>query len=171
MSSTLISSAPSTEEIRQGFAAFPTGVTVITGLDAAHAPIGITISSFNTVSLSPPLILWSIATQSPLATAFAVGAKHIIHVLNHAQEDLAMNFAKRSTNQFMHVDHQLNHSGIPFIQGCAAHFECETVAVYPGGDHLIILAEIHDLAHDLTKAPLLFHRSQLSGLKSTNNKD
>ncbi len=168
MSSSLISSPPSTEEIRQGFAAFPTGVTVITGLDATHAPIGITISSFNTVSLNPPLILWSIATQSPLAAAFAVGAKQIIHVLNHAQEDLAINFAKRSANQFTHVNHQLNCSGIPFIQDCAAHFECETVAVYPGGDHLIILAEIHNLAHDLTKAPLLFHRSQLSGLKSTN---
>lgn len=168
MSSSLISSPPSTEEIRQGFAAFPTGVTVITGLDAAQAPIGITISSFNTVSLNPPLILWSIAKQSPLAAAFTMGTKHIIHVLNHAQEDLAITFAKRSTNQFTHVNHQLNRSGIPFIQDCAAHFECETVAVYPGGDHLIILAEIHHLAHDLTKAPLLFHRSQLSGLKSSN---
>ena len=117
MSSSLMSSPPATEEIRQGFAAFPTGVTVITGLDATLAPIGITISSFNTVSLNPPLILWSIAQQSPLAAAFAKGAKHIIHVLNHAQEDLAMNFAKRSTNQFTHVNHQLNHSGIPFIQG------------------------------------------------------
>ena len=168
MLSSLISSPTSTEEIRQGFAAFPTGVTVITGLDATQTPIGITISSFNTVSLNPPLILWSIAKQSPLAAAFAVGAKHIIHVLNHAQEDLAITFAKRSVNQFAHVTYQLNRSGIPFIQGCAAHFECETVAVYPGGDHLIIMAAIHDLAHDPNKTPLLFHRSQLSGLKSVN---
>ncbi|MCE7529714.1 flavin reductase family protein [Polynucleobacter sp. IMCC 29146] len=165
MPSSVINKPISSGDLRQGFAAFPTGVTVITGLDATQAPIGITISSFNTVSLNPPLVLWSIAKQSPLAAAFSVGAQHIIHVLNHAQEDLAITFAKRRTGQFATVNHLLNASGIPFLQGCAAHFECETVAVYPGGDHLIIVAQIHDLAHDPAKAPLLFHRSELSGIK------
>ena len=164
MHSTLLSSPFSTEELRQGFAAFPTGVTVITGLDTAQLPVGITISSFNTVSLDPPLILWSLAKQSPLTSAFSVGSKQIIHVLNDAQEELALSFAKRSPSQFDKVKYVLNQSGLPLIQDCVAHFECETVAVYPGGDHLIMVAQIYDLAQDKIKAPLLFHRSQLSGL-------
>ena len=97
-----------------------------------------------------------------------MGSKQIIHVLNDAQEELALSFAKRSPSQFDKVKYVLNQSGLPLIQDCVAHFECETVAVYPGGDHLIMVAQIYDLAQDKIKAPLLFHRSQLSGLNRTD---
>jgi flavin reductase (DIM6/NTAB) family NADH-FMN oxidoreductase RutF len=85
----------STQELRRAFSCFATGVTVITGIDQNGKPVGITISSFNTVSLNPPLVLWSIGSQSDLCNSFRIGQKQLIHVLDVNQKDLALVFAKQ----------------------------------------------------------------------------
>jgi len=91
---------------RNALGAFPTGVTIITTQDPADGRMtGITVNSFSSVSLDPPLVLWSLARKSPNIDQFAVGRQHAIHVLSHAQKDLAYHFAAPKPDKFAGVDH------------------------------------------------------------------
>jgi flavin reductase (DIM6/NTAB) family NADH-FMN oxidoreductase RutF len=155
------------QELRKGFASFATGVTVITCLDADQNAHGITISSFNTVSLEPPLILWSLKKHSRLMPNFEVGHKQLIHVLERSQEAMAMHFATVKENQFASISHKIAASGLTQIDGCAAYFECETVSVHTGGDHNIIVAKVLQLKHAPETQPLIFAHSKFMGLDSS----
>ncbi len=152
------------QELRKGFASFATGVTVITCLDEDRNHHGITISSFNTVSLEPPLILWSLKQHSRLMPWVEVGKKHLIHVLERTQEDLAMHFATVKQDQFVNVGHQISPSGLCQIDDCVAYYECETISVHTGGDHNIIVAKVIKLKNHPEKEPLIFARSKFVGL-------
>jgi flavin reductase (DIM6/NTAB) family NADH-FMN oxidoreductase RutF len=154
------------QELRKGFSSFATGVTVITCLDADQNSHGITISSFNTVSLEPPLVLWSLKKQSRLMPHFEVGHKQLIHVLERSQEAMAMHFATVKENQFESIAHKMTASGLTQIEGCAAYFECETVSVYTGGDHNIIIAKVLKLQHHPESQPLIFAHSKFVGIDS-----
>ena len=152
------------QELRKGFASFATGVTVITCLDESAGHHGITISSFNTVSLEPPLILWSLKKHSRLMPWVELGKKHLIHVLERSQEELAMHFATVKQDQFLRVEHRLTASGLTQIEGCVAYYECETVSVHAGGDHNIIVAKVINLKNHPEKEPLIFARSKFVSL-------
>jgi flavin reductase (DIM6/NTAB) family NADH-FMN oxidoreductase RutF len=152
------------QELRKGFASFATGVTVITCLDENHGHHGITISSFNSVSLEPPLILWSLKSKSRLMPWVEAGKKHLIHVLDRSQENLATHFATVKLDQFVGVDHKLAESGLTQINHCVAYYECETVSVHVGGDHNIIVAKVINLKNHPEKEPLIFARSKFVGL-------
>lgn len=152
------------QELRKGFASFATGVTVITCLDEDRNHHGITISSFNSVSLEPPLILWSLKQHSRLMPWVEVGKKHLIHVLERTQEDLAMHFATVKQDQFVSVGHQVAPSGLCQIDDCVAYYECETISVHTGGDHNIIVAKVINLKNHSEKEPLIFARSKFVGL-------
>jgi len=152
-------------ELRKAFSSFATGVTVITGIGSNSQAVGVTISSFNTVSLEPPLVLWSLSERSVLVDAFALGKKQLIHVLERSQEDLAMRFAKSTGDQFTGVNFTTEASGLAKLPDCVAYFECETIAVHPGGDHRIIVARIVNLHHHEERDPLVFSRSQFMGLR------
>jgi flavin reductase (DIM6/NTAB) family NADH-FMN oxidoreductase RutF len=154
------------QELRKGFGSFATGVTVITCLDSDRNSHGITISSFNTVSLEPPLILWSLKKHSRLMPNFEVGHKQLIHVLERSQEAMAMHFATVKENQFASIPHRIAASGLTQIDGCAAYFECETVSVHTGGDHNIIVAKVLHLKHNPETQPLIFAHSKFMGLDS-----
>ena len=151
-------------ELRKAFSSFATGVTVITGIGNSNQAVGVTISSFNTVSLDPPLVLWSLSERSILVDAFSVGKKQLLHVLERSQEDLAMRFAKSTGDQFTGINFTTEASGLTKLQDCVAYFECETIAVHPGGDHRIIVARIVNLHHHEERDPLVFSRSQFMGL-------
>ena len=157
-------SSASPTELRKAFSSFATGVTVITGIGSSNQAIGVTISSFNTVSLDPPLVLWSLSERSILVDAFSVGKKQLIHVLERSQEDLAMRFAKSTGDQFNGVNFTTEASGLAKLPNCVAYFECETIAVHPGGDHRIIVSRIVNLHHHEERDPLVFSRSQFMGL-------
>ena len=158
------------QELRKGFASFATGVTVITCVDEYQNPHGITISSFNTVSLEPPLILWSLKKHSRLMPWVEVGKKHLIHVLERSQEGLAMHFATVKVNQFAGIDHQLAESGLTQVNHCVAYYECQTVSVHTGGDHNIIVAKVIQLKNHPDKEPLIFARSKFVGLDFSETK-
>jgi flavin reductase (DIM6/NTAB) family NADH-FMN oxidoreductase RutF len=158
------------QELRKGFASFATGVTVITCVDENQNPHGITISSFNTVSLEPPLILWSLKKHSRLMPWVEVGKKHLIHVLERSQEGLAMHFATVKVNQFAGIDHQLAESGLTQVNHCVAYYECQTVSVHTGGDHNIIVAKVIQLKNHPDKEPLIFARSKFVGLDFSESK-
>jgi flavin reductase (DIM6/NTAB) family NADH-FMN oxidoreductase RutF len=157
-------SSASPTELRKAFSSFATGVTVITGIGDSNHAVGVTISSFNTVSLDPPLVLWSLSERSILADAFSIGKKQLIHVLERSQEDIAMRFAKSTGDQFSGIDVVTGTSGLATLPDCVAYFECETIAVHPGGDHRIIVARVMNMHHHEERDPLIFSRSQFMGL-------
>ena len=154
----------SAQELRRAFSCFATGVTVITGIDQNGKPVGITISSFNTVSLNPPLVLWSIGSQSDLCNSFRIGQKQLIHVLDVNQKDLALVFAKQLNKNNIQMEHQIKPSGLMRLANCLAYFECETIAVHEGGDHHIIVARVLSIEQDSDRHPLLFAQSQFNQL-------
>jgi flavin reductase (DIM6/NTAB) family NADH-FMN oxidoreductase RutF len=149
--------------LRDAFSRFPTGVTVVTALDHNDRPIGVTISSFNTVSLHPPLVLWSLAQKSSSLNAFYMGSAHVIHVLAEPQASLAKLFSSKVDDRFKGLNTELNEQKIPMLPGCAAYFECTTEACYPAGDHVIVVSRIKHYRHD-EQAPLLFFAGDFAQL-------
>jgi flavin reductase (DIM6/NTAB) family NADH-FMN oxidoreductase RutF len=147
---------------RNALGSFPTGVTIITTQDPADGRLtGLTVNSFSSVSLDPPLVLWSLARKSPSLDQFAVGRQHAIHVLSHGQKDLAYHFATPKPDKFAGVDHVLDAEfKAPILQGTTACFYCETHQLLDGGDHLIVLARV--LRHvTADHAPLLFAKGAM----------
>ena len=154
----------SAQELRRAFSCFATGITVITGINEDAKPVGITISSFNTVSLNPPLVLWSIGNQSLLRNCFGVGQKQLIHVLDTNQQELALVFAKQLSKSNSQIEHQIQPNGLMRLANCLAYFECETITVHEGGDHQIIIAHVLSIEQDPQRQPLLFAQSQFNQL-------
>ena len=150
------------DQFRKALGSFPTGVTVVTCRNISSGrPIGITVSSFNSVSLEPPLVLWSLSRKSPHIEQFAAGRQHSIHVLAESQSELAMRFADRSQDKFAGI--ALTHDtpdAPPSIAGVSARFDCRTEAHYEGGDHIIVLARVTELIADGLR-PLVFWGGRL----------
>ena len=146
------------DEIRQAFGCYPTGVAVVTTVTPDGSRVGMTISSFNTVSLDPPLVLWNLANESCNYAAFS-GAEHFaVHVLADHQGDLSARFATRSGDRFVGLECAGGVSGDPILPEFAACFQCTTEHRYAGGDHMIIVGRILDF-EDRMLEPLIFHRS------------
>ena len=146
------------DEIRQAFGCYPTGVAVVTTVTPDGSRVGMTISSFNAVSLDPPLVLWNLANESCNYAAFS-GAEHFaVHVLADHQGDLSARFATRSGDRFVGLECARGLSGDPILPEFAACFQCTTEHRYAGGDHMIIVGRILDF-EDRMLEPLIFHRS------------
>jgi len=142
-----------TREFRDALGRFATGVCVVT-TDSEIGPLGITANSFASVSLDPPLILWSPAKFSRRYKAFAEAAHFALHVMGAEQHDLCARFSRDGT-AFDGTDWQLNAQKIPLLNGCLARFECTTLATHDGGDHRIVVAEVTQ-ATWRDGAPLVF---------------
>lgn len=141
---------------RGALGSFATGVTIITTRDAAGEPVGLTVNSFNSVSLNPPLVLWSLANEALSLPAFRDGEHWAVHVLATDQEDLSTRFAKRGADKFADLDIEQGRGGVPLLKGCTARFQCRTASRYQGGDHLIFIGEVLDFDHS-ENPPLVFH--------------
>jgi flavin reductase (DIM6/NTAB) family NADH-FMN oxidoreductase RutF/DNA-binding MarR family transcriptional regulator len=144
---------------RQALGQFPTGVTVVTAMAGDH-PVGMTANSFSSVSLDPPLVLWSVAKSSPSHGPFVEAEAFAIHFLGADHGDLAMRFGRRGSDKFADIKHAPGVTGAPLIDGLAPIFECRTWARYPGGDHTILVGEVVRFVernHD----PLVFHSGEL----------
>lgn len=138
---------------RTALAAFATGVTVVT-CRAEDGPLGFTASSFTSVSLDPPLVLWCPALRSPRHDAFA-GAEHFsIHILGRHQQALSNRFAA-DARDFAGVDWVEGPAGVPHLAGCPTRLDCRREATYPGGDHTIVLGRVERVTHR-PAAPLVF---------------
>lgn len=144
-------------DFRRALGCFATGVTVLSTLDAEGHARGMTISSFNSVSLDPPLILWSLALDSPSLPTFRDASHYAVNVLAADQQALSNRFASRLSDRFEGVDTRSGLSGTPLLEGCCAWFECRHEATYPGGDHLIFVGRVERFAAQPGVAPLLFH--------------
>jgi flavin reductase (DIM6/NTAB) family NADH-FMN oxidoreductase RutF len=144
---------------RNALSQFATGVTVITTRLPDGSFLGLTASSFNSVSLEPPLVLWSLAQGASSLPVFTGNSHYVINVLAADQATLAQRFATRSVNRFDGVDFMLSHTGLPILKGVVAWFECHNRSRYPEGDHVIFVGEVERC--DASPRPALaFHRGK-----------
>jgi len=141
--------------LRHALGMFGTGVTIVTARDSGGLPIGVTASSFNSVSLDPPLVLWSIARAARSCLAFMEAPHWNVHVLSVDQEGLANRFARQGEDKFAGVEFENGLTDAPLLGGCSARFQCRMQFVYDGGDHAILVGQV--LSYDRSEqAPLLF---------------
>ena len=140
---------------RSALGAFATGVTVITTLDMHGKPTGLTVNSFASVSMDPPLVLWSQIKSAPSHPHFQNADTMVINVLSHEQNHLAMQFAQPSPDKFAGVACGATECGVPILEGCSAYFVCRKVAQYYGGDHTIYLCGVEKFVNNNTP-PLIF---------------
>ncbi|MCZ2104390.1 MAG: flavin reductase family protein [Comamonadaceae bacterium] len=136
---------------------FATGVTIVTTLAPDGAPVGLTVNSFNSVSLDPPLVLWSLAHRATSLAAFTAARHYAIHVLTVEQRELAVRFATRGVDRFAGVSWQPGLTGMPVIAGAAAVFECAHRSHHREGDHTILVGAVMHCSHRADSAPLLYH--------------
>ena len=144
-------------EFRDALGMFATGVTIVTARSADGAFIGLTANSFNSVSLTPPLVLWSLARSAGSMAAFSTGSHYAINILSADQQDLARQFAARGSDRFSGVQFVEGSGGAPLLDGAAATFECFNRSRYEEGDHVIFVGEVERCAHRAGASPLLFH--------------
>lgn len=138
---------------------FATGVAIVTTLDARGKKVGITVSSFNSVSLDPPLVLWSVGEDSQSYDTFTEAEYFAVHVLTRRQEELVSHFAQNGEDKFAKFDCAEGMHGVPILPAFAACFECSTEHIYPGGDHKIIVGRVHRF-EERDADPLIIYRSQ-----------
>lgn len=134
---------PTTAEaraLREALGRFATGVTVVTTL-GEQGPLGMTANSFSSVSLEPPLVLWSPARSSSRHATFVDAQHWSVHVLGSEQLETCLRFT-RGGQQFAGLDHALNPEGVPVIPGVAARFDCATHAVHEAGDHSLMIGRV-----------------------------
>lgn len=136
---------------------FATGVTIITARTAQGDLVGLTASSFNSVSLTPPLVLWSLARAAGSLPVFAEGSHYAINVLAADQKELAERFASRTGDRWAGVEHFAGISNAPVLAGAAASFECFNRSRYVEGDHVIFVGEVECCHHRSDASPLLYH--------------
>ena len=134
-------------ELRRCLGSFVTGVTVITALDDSGVPIGMTANSFNSVSLDPPIIVWSLRTNASTFAVYANAKRFVVNILAEGQVDVSNRFAKSGPDRFDGVGWSKGIEGVPLIDGCAAYLECRTEATYPGGDHLLFLGRVERIVN------------------------
>lgn len=133
---------PTAEAFRRACGRFATGVAIATTLDPAGTPCGLTINSFSSVSLDPPLILFCLDRTSQAVDAFSASSSFVINILDRSQRDLSQRFARRQEDRFDGLEWRRGLSGAPVLPHCLAVLECRRHAVLEGGDHLIFVGEV-----------------------------
>ena len=151
------SPAFSQREFRASLAMFATGVTIVTARTPAGVLVGLTANSFNSVSLQPPLVLWSLAQGAGSMAALSTGSHYAINILAADQKALAERFASGRADRWDGVAYTEGASGAPLLDGAAAHFECFNRSRYEEGDHVIFVGEVERCGHRVGASPLLFH--------------
>ncbi|NIF30338.1 flavin oxidoreductase [Pantoea sp. Tr-811] len=146
---------------RRALGNFATGVTVVTARDADGRQVGVTANSFNSVSLDPPLILWSIDKRSTSHEVFEAASHFAVNVLAADQIDVSNNFARPRDDRFAGIAHEAGAGGAPVLEDCAARFHCEKYQQLDGGDHWILVGKVVAF-DDLGRAPLLYHQGAYS---------
>ena len=141
---------------RNALGRFPTGVTVVTTLAADGRPVGLTANSFSSVSLDPPLVLWSLAKSASSLLIFLKAPHYAINVLAADQIGLSRQFAGSRADRFKGVACRSGLGDVPIIEGCSAWFECHNVHQYDGGDHVILVGEVERFA-EAERPALAFH--------------
>jgi len=153
-----VQTAPSSfdpRDFRRALGTFATGVTIVTARAPDGMPVGITANSFNSVSLQPPMVLWSLANTARTREVFSTSSHWNVHILSNAQEHLSNRFARAGEDKFAGLALDESAFGAPLLQGCSARFECRGAFQYEGGDHTIFVGEV--VAYDSCALPPLLY--------------
>ena len=151
-------------QFRDALAQFATGVTIVCTSGPAGRYVGFTANSFNSVSLDPPLILWTIARRSGNLAAFDAAERYAVNVLAAGQVDLARRFSRPHSDRFAGVVHRLGWSHAPLIDGCVAWLECRHHARHEVGDHVIFIGEVVTVER-ARGSGLVFHRGRFGSTR------
>ena len=155
-------------DFRNALGTFATGVTIVTIAGPDGSPIGLTCNSFNSVSLSPPLVLWSLSLRSPNLSNFLQAPHFAVNVLAADQVELARQFAQSRTNKFEGVAYRSGTGGVPLIDSAAAQLECRNEMRYYSGDHVIFIGHVlRYVWRDCV--PLIFLRGEYVDAAATQN--
>ncbi|RKG34601.1 p-hydroxyphenylacetate 3-hydroxylase reductase component [Acinetobacter tianfuensis] len=148
---------------RRALGNFATGVTIMTAQNAQGEKVGVTANSFNSVSLDPALILWSIGKRSSSYAVFAEATHFAVNILSADQIDLSNKFARSKDDKYANVEFDLGAGNAPVLKECSAVFECERYDILEGGDHWIILGRVVNF-QDNGRSPLLYHQGAYSSV-------
>jgi flavin reductase (DIM6/NTAB) family NADH-FMN oxidoreductase RutF len=145
---------------RDALGLFPTGVAIVTTIARDGTHLGATVSSFNSVSLSPPLVLFSIARSASSFAVWSEADAYAINLLHEYQDAVSTRFARARTDKWEGTKPVVGQSGVPLIPGALASFECQNYARYDGGDHLILVGKVCAVttASVAEPRPLVFYR-------------
>ena len=146
--------------LRRTLGAFTTGVTVVTLIDDAGRWQGLTVNSFNSVSLNPPLILWSLGLGTSGFDTFQNAERFVVNILAADQVAVSQRFAMPIADKFAGIPVRRGLGGAPLLEGCVAALECRTETIYPGGDHIIFIGRVERLHHDPQRPPLLYYQGR-----------
>jgi flavin reductase (DIM6/NTAB) family NADH-FMN oxidoreductase RutF len=150
-------SAIDPRDFRNALGTFATGVTIITAAGSDGKPYGLTCNSFASVSLNPPLVLWSLGMFSQALSVFQNASHFTVNVLGASQQALANRFAKSSEDKFAGVEWKPGLGNAPILADSVANFQCRAANRYYGGDHIIFLGAVEAYTYS-RKEPLLFAR-------------
>lgn len=151
------------QAFRRALGRFATGVTIVTARAGDGTAVGLSCNSFASLSLDPPLVLWSVANNSRNYAALCAAAHFAVHVLDTTQAELCLLFASRDRDRFAGLDLEAGLHDLPLLKQYHARFECATYAHYEGGDHTIIVGRLLRLCEQ-DGAPLIFHRGAFGAL-------
>ena len=149
---------------RKVCAQFATGITVVTVVDAHGHPHGMTVNSFSSVSLDPPLVLVSIDLRHSILGHFLSASAFAVNVLAEGQEALSQRFSSVSEKRFEGIAWHPSSLGVPLLDGVLAHLECSVVRTFEAGDHTVLIGEVLAIAARRDHAPLVFYRGTYHGL-------
>ncbi|QXZ10372.1 flavin reductase [Comamonas sp. Y33R10-2] len=130
------------KDFRRALGMFGTGVTIVTTRAENGEPVGITANSFNSVSLEPPMVLWSLAKNARSLPVFQGAQTWNVHILSNEQEALSNRFARAGEDKFSGLPLDSEEGQVPLLQECSARFQCKTAFQYDGGDHIIFVGEV-----------------------------
>jgi flavin reductase (DIM6/NTAB) family NADH-FMN oxidoreductase RutF len=159
----IMTQEPQPRTLRDALGRFVTGVTIVTTLDADGAPVGLTANSFTSVSLDPPLILWSLSKRSGNLAAFSTAGRFTVNILSQDQNELSARFASPSEDRFAGTGWCQGMGGLPLLPGCLAHLECVTAREQEAGDHVIFIGRVERFAYR-DGPPLAFFSSRYAAL-------
>lgn len=157
-----MTSAPDPLALRRALGQFPTGVCVVTAR-VEDELLGMTMSSFNALSLDPPLVLFSIDRRARGLPLWEQANNYVIHALAETQRELSNRFARPGA-KWEGVNHRPGPGGAPMLSGAAARFECAAHAAYDGGDHVLFIARILRFTAHPERHPLVFAQGRYAGL-------
>lgn len=155
-------------DYRAALGSFGTGVTIITAVGADGRRVGLTANSFSSVSLDPPLVLWSLLSKSSSLSVFQEATHFCVNVLARHQEHLARHFARSAEDKFAGISWTPGLGGAPVLEEGVAHFQCRNSYRYYGGDHVIFLGAVLSYTYGPDE-PLLFVRGKFGTFLSDNS--
>lgn len=142
--------------LRNAFGRFATGICVVTANAAEQGPVGMTINSFSSVSLDPPLVMWNLQNNSDCFEIFTQTRQFAINILADDQLELSRLYSRKNEHGLRPQDYRIGRNGAPVLRGALAAFECDLWRSYEGGDHVLLVGRVKELHNRPTGKPLLF---------------